>query len=388
MSVTLSSVDNALKTYYLDAMSSQLNNASPFYAKIKHSTENIYGKEVKKMVSYGVNGGIGAGSEDGDLPKSSHNDYNVFTSTLKNLYGTIEISDKAIRASASNQGAFVNLLNAEMDGLLASSKYNFQRMLFGDGTGKIGKVTAISNGVISLSSVIGLKEGMLVDFISSSGSVLIGGRRVLTVTNTSTCCITVDGIEITTDEVPVNSFVTLQGSYKKELSGLEAVFALESPIYGVDRSTHLYTDPITTLCSSLTESAIQKMIDELDERSGSQPDMIICSYGVRRKLLDVLSFSSRFTDTMQLDGGFTAITYNGIPVIADKFCPKGTMYFLHTDDFTMYELCDWEWIAGDDGQILKQVAGKPVYTATLVKYAELLCSRPYAQGKFISITEA
>ena len=35
---------------------------------------------------------------------------------LKKLYGTIEISDKAIRASRTSAGAFVNLLNAEMEG--------------------------------------------------------------------------------------------------------------------------------------------------------------------------------------------------------------------------------------------------------------------------------
>lgn len=39
------------------------------------------------------------------------------------------------------------------------------------------------------------------------------------------------------------------------------------------------------------------------------------------------------------------------------------------------------WIEGEDGKVLKQVAGKPVYTATLVKYAELLCYRPYGLTK-------
>ena len=43
---------------------------------------------------------------------------------------------------------------------------------------------------------------------------------------------------------------------------------------------------------------------------------------------------------------------------------------------------------GDDGKILKQVANKPVYTATLVKYAELICAKPYAQGALFGINEA
>lgn len=46
------------------------------------------------------------------------------------------------------------------------------------------------------------------------------------------------------------------------------------------------------------------------------------------------------------------------------------------------------WLEGEDGKVLKQVAGKPVYTATLVKYAELICNRPCGQGALLGIKEA
>ena len=42
------------------------------------------------------------------------------------------------------------------------------------------------------------------------------------------------------------------------------------------------------------------------------------------------------------------------------------------------------WLEGEDGKVLKQVAGKPVYTATLVKYAELLCYRPCGREKSLT----
>ena len=82
-----------------------------------------------------------------------------------------------------------------------------------------------------------------------------------------------------------------------------------------------------------------------------------------------------------MEGGFRTLSFNGIPVVADRFCPAGTMYLLNTDDFGLHQLCDWQWLEGEDGKILKQIAGKPVYTATLVKYAELLCYRPYGRAK-------
>ena len=63
------------------------------------------------------------------------------------------------------------------------------------------------------------------------------------------------------------------------------------------------------------------------------------------------------------------------------------MYLLNTEDFSLHQLCDWKWLETSDGKVLKQIAGKPVYSATLVKYADLLCSRPCGQGMLSGITE-
>ena len=169
--VTMNSADNALKSLYLGVVSEQLNTAvNPLLAKIKQTTQDVWGKEIRRLAQYGINGGIGAGTEDGTLPAAAGNNYDQFVLTLKNLYGTIEISDKAVRASENNVGAFVNLLNAEMEGLLKASSFNFGRMLFGDGNGTLGKVSEIAeDGTITLDSVKNVVEGMVIDFLSSAG---------------------------------------------------------------------------------------------------------------------------------------------------------------------------------------------------------------------------
>ena len=89
---------------------------------------------------------------------------------------------------------------------------------------------------------------------------------------------------------------------------------------------------------------------------------------------------------MELAGGYKAITFNGIPVVADRFVEEDAMYLLNTDDFTLHQLCDWKWLEGEDGKVLKQNAGYPTYTATLVKYAELVCDRPNGQAKITGIS--
>lgn len=45
--ITIENADKALKTYYLDAVSAQLDAVSPFYAAIEKNGTEVFGKEVK-----------------------------------------------------------------------------------------------------------------------------------------------------------------------------------------------------------------------------------------------------------------------------------------------------------------------------------------------------
>ncbi len=390
MAINLTNADNALKTVYLDAISEQLNyNVNPFFSAIEKSTNDVWGKEVKKLAIYGMNGGIGAGTEDGDLPKASGNNYSQFVTTLKNLYGVIEISDKAVRASENNAGAFVSLLNAEMDGLIKSSRFNFGRMLFGDGSGKISSVDGIIAGQIIVDRISNFMEGMIVDFRDENGNLIDGvtGRRVISV-DRDALAIKVSGEAFTSTTVPNGSMITVQGSYQNELTGLGALFNEESEtLYGLSRADNAWLTPYTNYdVGTITELKLQTALDAIEERSGNAVNFIVCSWGVRRALQKMLA-NKQTLPTMELNGGFKAMSYNGIPIIADRFCPEGTMYLLNTNDFTLHQLCDWQWLTGDDGKVLKQIAGKPVYTATLVKYADLICSHPNGQGMLCGILE-
>lgn len=393
MAVNLQSADKALKTLYLDVVAEQLNDKiNPLLARIKRSSNDVWGKEVRKLAVYGVNGGVGAGTEDGSLPAANGNNYEQFVLTLKNLYGTIEISDKAVRASENNSGAFVNLLTAEMEGLVKASRFNFGRMLFGDGSGVLAKVVKVNNGVLFLDSVKNLVEGMTIDLRDCDDFTPIAaatGRRILSVDRTNKS-VKVSGATLATEDAPEDSLVTVQGSYMNEITGLGKLFDTTSTsIYGVSKAGNSWLKPyVKENAGTLTEAMIQTALDTIEEETGSVVNYIVCSMGVRRAFVNLLSANKRTVDSLDLEGGFKALSYNGIPVVADRFCPDGCMYLLNTDDFTIHQLCDWQWLSDDDGRILKQVPGKPVYTATLVKYAELMCSRPAGQGLIKGITEA
>ncbi len=375
--ITISNADAALKDYYLDAVNAQLNGeVSPFFNAIAKSSENVFGKDVKLTIAKGDMTGVVAGSEDGALPTPRSNRYFNITLPLKNIYGTIEISDKAMRASENSAGAFVNLLNAEMEGLVAGAKANFARMLYGDGNGllcnvvskKSAKVLAVNNAKTYFNGL-----NVTIDTTIPTQNKIVGvdtAKNELTFQNNIA------------ESFPGGEAIYLTGAKGNELIGLAGIFDKKT-LYGYTKADEGYFQPYCkTLTSSspLTESDIVEAIDTLEESADSKVNMILCSHKMRKKIASLMSASRRIVNTADIAAGYSSIVINDVPVYADKFCPDNRIYFVNTDDFMLNQLCDWAWLEDEGGRILKQVAGKAAYTATLVKYAELVCKRPCGQG--------
>lgn len=375
--ITIANADAALKDYYLDAVSAQLNGeVSPFFNAITKTSENVFGKDVKLAIAKGTMAGVVAGAEDGALPSPRSNRYYGVTLPLKNIYGTIEISDKAMRASGDTSGAFVNLLNAEMEGLVAGAKANFARMLYGDGNGLICTVVS--------------KKGDTQLVVNSAKSYFVGLSVKIGATSPIDTTITAVDVENKVITVAASlasatfsggETVCVSGATGNEIIGLAGIFDGTS-LYGYSKSTEAYFSPYvkSVALSSLAESDIIDVIDTLEESCDGKVNMILCSHKVRKKIAALMSTSRRIVNTAEIAAGYSSIVINDVPVYADKFCPDDRIYFVNTDDFSLNQLCDWAWLEDEGGRILKQVAGKAAYSATLVKYAELVCKRPCAQG--------
>ncbi|MFQ6752142.1 MAG: phage major capsid protein [Clostridia bacterium] len=381
--IDLNTAQNALKDAYLSAVCNQLNTkTNPLLAKIKQSSSDVYGKQIIKMAPVGLNGGVGAGSETGELPTANENNYVQFKTTLKNLYGTIEISDKAIRASANGNGAFVDLLDAEMEGLLTASKFNLGRMLYGDGSGKVGTVLAYSAGVATMNSVKNLMEGMVID-VYTGDTLSVAGLRVIYVDRVNKT-VHFAGMAHAISEGDV---FYVQGSKGNEITGLGAIFGDSTTLYGINRANNKWLAPyVSNTSQEISDGMLQSAVDFLEENTGSNIDFIVCGAGVKRAYQEYLACYRRNIDVAVLEGGYKAISFNGIPVLSDRFVEDDTLYMLDSSKFTLHQLCDWEWIEGEGGKILRQKAGYPAYTATLVKYADLICDQPNGQAKFTNIS--
>ena len=380
--ITIENADKALKDYYLQAVSAQLNdNISPFFSAIEKSTNNVYGKNVNMAIVRGNSGSVKACAEDSDLPDPYKNRYLGISVPLKNLFGTIEISDKALRASRDSSGAFVNLVNSEMEGLIASAKQNFQRMLFGDGDGTLCKVTKQDDDRDDYLEVDNIKEwfvGMTVDLLDSGGDSepeAIGVEIIAVDKEKSTITLGHDVIQ-----PMLKGTIHVHGAIGNELIGLAGIFDAKT-LYGHDKTAEPYFAPYITKTSTLTEDDLCDVIDYMEESFNSNINMILCSYKTRKKIAQLIADRKRVVNSIDVNTGIGTVSVNNVPVYADKYCPEGVIYFLNTDDFSLNQLCDWEWLEDEGGKILKQVPGKAAYSATLVKYAELICRKPCGQAK-------
>lgn len=379
--ITIENADKALKEYYLLAVSAQLNdNISPFFSAIEKNTTGVVGKDVRMTVVRGNADSVYACAEDAALPAPYKNRYLEIAAPLKNIYGTIEVSDKALRASRDSSGAFVNLVNAEMEGLISSAKFNFQRMLYGDGDGTLCSVHSVSGAVVTADVVKDWFKGMCVDVLGESGDVISGniGLHIISVDRAAGT--------VTLSAAPTGTFtggrIILHNAEGNELTGLNAIFNADT-LYGYDKEDEPYFAPYQVEFDEddvLTEERLTDILDYMEENFNSKINMILCSYATRKKIAALIAGNMRVVNTIDAHTGIGVVTVNEVPVHADRFCPDGVIYFVNTEDFTLSQLCDWEWLEDEDGKILKQVPGKAAYSATLVKYAELICKRPCAQA--------
>ena len=292
--ISLQTANNALKDAYLDVIANQLNtNIDVVLGKIKQTSSDVYGKEI--FVLSRING----------------KQYQL-RSELANNYGKIEITDKAIRCSQNSTGAFVDLLNAEMENLIKETGIKITNAFYNKDKPR--------------------------DYM-------------------------------TEDEKKAYTPLVL--------NGLKYLFDDSEPLlYGVDRKEIM---PITKNIDKFDPIKIQEIIDN----NNDEVNVIVCSAKVKRDYMQYMSEHRQNIEIIECDGGFKCLQFNNSLLMVQAKIPDNEIYLLNTEDFKLHQLCDWEWLGDENGNVLKQVIGKPVYKATLVKYADYICEKPYKQIKIV-----
>lgn len=382
MLLGINAAGEALRSFFLDALRYQLNErSSPTVARIEKTSENVVGKDIVMALRYGRQGGVGNRADDGTLPTPYSRQTKQAKWETKNVFAYIQITDKTIEASKSNRAAFADLLTTELEEAETDARDSVNRQFFGVGSGAIGTVSAVSNNVLTLSSVVGLAEGMAIDSYSSNTAVKAGMR--ITKVDHSTNQVTVDD----DGDTAVGNAIYINGNKDKELTGFGSIISTTGSIYGLDRDAYPWLkSQIEAVNGEVSEVVIQKAIDLSELATGGEVDYLMGSYGVLRSYGNLLTAQKRQRDTLNLKGGWKALSFGGIPLVREKYMGTGELAGIVTSDIKLYRMADWDWM-DRDGAVLKWIADKPAYGAVLRMYCDIGCQRPAAQTKLTGITE-
>lgn len=395
MPATLAQLNEALKTIYRDPIIKAIDEGSgPVFAAIEKNSNKIVGNDIKFALQYGRNGGIGARAEDGALPEASPRKYLQATTGTKNIFGRINFTEKLMLVTQSNKAAFVDAVSTQMEDLTNDAKDMMRRNIMQKSNGIMATVkeAVTSNTSVKIAGNIKMfYTGQKIDIFTVSGTtqtMATGGTGAVIVDVNYDADTIVLAANVTASQ---GAYIGLAGNYNNELTGIGDVMTANSIIYGVDRSRNKWFNPriydksTGSGMSAFSSSFFQEAIDDIDDFSGLEPDFICCDSAMRRAYKAEQDAYKRNTEFKTVDGGYRVMTYNDIAISKEKYIDPNTIYILNSKDWELQQLADWGWLDAD-GSILTRVADKAAYEATLTKYCDLICKRPFAQAKIINVS--
>lgn len=386
--LNMSAAQEALKIFYLPMFRRQLNDANAILAEIERNKESVVGSEIRMALRYGRQGGIGNRADDGNMPTPNSRKTKQAKWETKNIFAHIYITDKTMKASRSNVGAFADLLQAELEDAASDSKDSMDRQVFGDGSGKLATCAVNAAGTtLVVDNTQYFAEGQLIDILDNVAVAKAQEREVTNVDDDAKT-ITISGAAVAT---VATDFITIAGSYNQELTGFGKVFTADNTLYGIPRAQNKWFNPtIKALNGEISEVGIQQLIDDCERKAGGNIDFLASSYGVRRGYQNLMLATKQNTDVLTLKGGYKALAYvagdKTMPFTVDKYAPAGNLYGLDRSTWGNYEMDDWDWL-DQDGAVLKLVSGKAVWEAVLAKYSDIGCSKPRGNFRATGIVE-
>ncbi len=439
----LSTYDEVLKIYYLPAIQEQLQNENILSSFIETTEEDVSGKKATIECHYGRSSGGGARADGAALPTADYQKFKTCTVPMRYDYGRVTFTGPTIAATRDDKGAYTRVIDTEIRGIATDRKKEVNRMMWGAGYGVLARWATGSGVTITLNklyhgnaiggdgfgSTFGAKyfdefsNMVLVNQTAMSGSsaiMTVGSTDGVVTAVDKDSSTLIDTITITDNGSGVEGdWYARKGSVRSATTGTAAGYPrLEMMgIRGIVTNTDLdeincftaadtglkINDPLQTLDVStypwwkaqvekhasgryagqraLTLKLMQKMFDKTEQAAGKDygPDMIITTRSIRREYLDRMQSDRRNVNTMELDGGWKALDYNGIPLMVDNDAIDGEMYFLTLKDLVIFRMSDWDWMT-KDGAVLSRVSDYDAYEAVLFRYAELACRRRNSQG--------
>lgn len=406
MAATLTTIAPYLKEVYEGRIREQLNNEIVALKRITRSSDNITSEVGGKYVTFPIhttrNSGIGSRFESEALPDAGQQGTTSARVGLKYAYGSVSLTQQAIKLSDTNPKAFAKAVDFEMDGLKKDLAKDMNRQVYGTGNGALALVTGANTaGVIPVADARYLQKGDVIDtqtgttvdntgLIVSSIDLTAGANTVTVTTTPGTATANLDIL------ARKGSGVAVAGN--RELTGIAAIAAATGSLFNIDPST----EPVWAATvnanggtnRALSEGMMTKMVDDVRTKGGTI-SLILQSLGVRRSYANLLMQLRSVVNETEFTGGFKGLAFTTdqgeVPLVADVDAPLNTQFFLNEDALTFYR--DEEWHFLDlDGSMWKQVVDSSgVYAkwrAHMEEFHELACDQRNSFGRISDIIES
>lgn len=407
-----------LKEYYRPAVVDQLNSKTVLSRLLGRRSEGVEGKYFVTDLNVGRNFGYGYAAERGRLPDPQAQQYKNCRYSMRYSYGRIKFTGPSASASRSDRGSFVRVMDAEIQGLARDIQHNDNRILFGDGSGRLCKISGVSPHLVTnpggiTNTGLGtqyLDVGMRVAVLDSDTQAKAVGtapHAAFTGSYKSAFIAAVDRTAgtvtfkggsgaATTLTVSGDMYLYIANDWSTDLpgtsygrglepNGLAAIIDDADPWFqdGVSYPEGLGELPVADVpvwkanvidnggvAIPFSPDMFQQAMDLADVASDSVPDVWVTTHGIRRQYLNTLVAAKRYPNTMELDGGFKALTYDGRPIVVDKDCTRGRVYGIALEALFFAQETDYDWM-DQDGSVLNRMSDEDAFQATMYKYWQL-----------------
>ena len=414
MTATTTTLDAALKEYYLPPAREQLNNENMMLAQIERSTQHVEGRRAVLSLHVSRNTGIGARAEGEALPTAGSQGYAEQRVSLAYNYLRIKVSGQAMKATVNDSGSFVRALSSEMTQGVNDLRRDINRQVFGDGNNAVAQCKNHSGQVVTLADNTTATQmnqitvgaifdiGTTTDHDAKGDAVVVASvdksARAVTFTGTLGASIGATHFLFRGDaklDADGSASDAADGVGTKELIGLQRIIgASGSTLHNV--TSEIWGSTINENSGTnraATDTLFEKVIDDIDIESGKSPNLCVTTKGVRRNYAAQLKSMKRFNDgaSLTLKGGFKALTIDcgdvSLPLVADRDCPVNKAFLINTSHIVQHEMSDWEW-ADYDGAILRNTSGYDQFEAYMFKYHQLCTDQRNTHGLIKDLSES
>lgn len=390
MPADLTTIGDALKTDYLPEVKEQVNNGSNYFVmKLKQKAEKIDGDGKNFYIAHhtGRNSGIGATTEMGNLPTAGQQGYKGSTGNVAYVHGRLQVSNATIQASKRDETSYIRALTSEVKGLTTDLQQYMRRVSLGDGSGKLATFpTQAATSTLLVDDVRLFFVGQIID-IYTLPSTAVASARAITAVDYDAKTITIAGgnIATTTGDIAVT-----KGSLNLEPMGLAGIISKTKVLQTLDPATNTFWKA-TVMANggtgrAISDQLIRSLLDRLDITSGKKTEWIAGSHGVRASYEAALTSMKRFVNTMDLEGGYKAIEFDGLPLLVDRFMPSKRIWAGNWDDLGLYFTSELAFM-DEDGSMFSRVPGVAAYEATAFNYETMVCHARNAFGELGDINE-